>query len=327
MLTLAALVWGLGNALTGLTAAKYVSSHSLLPGIDISLANTVGGVLLLVGVHILRRMRAQRRTEPTPHRSPADRTGRAIMAGLLKGLNTCCFVFAATYLVATRALVLESTYVVWSVILGAASIKHTSSPVLMVSRALLLSVGAFLVSDSRADPGQGNLIGPLFGLLAGISYAGFLYVWSSIADDLSTFDSQVSHTLHLLTVSLLTIFAVTGTSVGLFRSQWWVPFTHISGSDTALQTFNGTCVVGIVYLLITIGMRRIGKAGGSSGAVAAFCLSLSIPFTLLTEMLLGRVSPTSVQLFGLVLFMVCFVSLKGSLADTEGGKKQRSGSL
>jgi hypothetical protein len=48
ILLIAALVWGIGNAVTGFTAAKYIHSRSLLPAIDISLANTAGEIILLL---------------------------------------------------------------------------------------------------------------------------------------------------------------------------------------------------------------------------------------------------------------------------------------
>lgn len=299
-----ALLWGLGNALTGFTAAKYAAHDSLLPAIDIALANTIGGLsfLWLIEVALYRKVVAQK----------GLRTTDVGLAGFFKGLNTCLFVFSATYSAATKSLIFESTYVVWSVIFSFWFLKKRVRPAAATIRAGCLLTGVFLLASDglRLELSRGVF----WGLSAGFTYAAFLAVWSHVTDRLSTPRQSVQATTRLLLFSLATILIVSFVLALIVRRAIWIPFAALAVGDTVLQTVNGALVVGLVYLIVTSGMAALRTAGESSSVIASVCLVFSIPFTLLPEYIVGKFLPTSEQLVGMALFCVAFVLLSIELS-------------
>lgn len=313
----AAFVWGIGNAVTGITAAKYLPSGSLLPAIDISLANTVGGLLFLFMILIAVGRINRDGTEPTEHDVPFQRKTQAICAGALKGINTCCFVFSTTYIVATQSLVLESTYILWSVALTLLYSRRRPAVASTIMRALLLCVGVLLVSNHLHAFRQANVLGFVFGISAGLSYAGFLFLWTFVTDRLNTFRAKLISTGRLLVISAATIVCLTELASLLWQGRWWTPFTHLAMRDLIVQTVNGAFVIGVVYLLVTVGMANLKATLEGPSIIAAFCLSFSIPFTLLPEFIIGKFVPTPSQLVGIGTFMVGFILMSMSLAGSK----------
>lgn len=304
----AALGWGVGNAVTGITAAKYALTTPVLAAVDIALANTLGGLTFLGGLVVIWR-------KSTPSGGRADSNVnlldvKTLVSGALKGLNTCLFVLSVTYIVATKSLVLESTYVLWAVLLSVL-FSTRSIPVLATSsKALLLCIGAFLVSGTAGtNEGSQPVTGIVFGLSAGLSYAGYLLIWSRVTEVLKDTLGQLRSTAKLLVVSAVTIVLVTEGFVGISTGFPWIPLGTLGSRDVYLQTANGVLVIGVVYLFITIGMGNLKDAAEGASVIAAFCLSLSIPITLLVEWAIGKFAPSLVQLLGGVLFIVAFVSM------------------
>jgi drug/metabolite transporter (DMT)-like permease len=318
----AAFIWGIGNAITGNTAQKYAYTGSLFPAIDIALANTLGGLFFL-GISLLISYITDRFTSTSNSQNyvgliASYANKQSILSGALKGANTCLFVFSTTYIVATQSLIFESTYIFWSLLLSMLFLSRKVPLIATGLRTGILFVGVVLVSGQISlESGVSNQWGPIFGLFAGFSYALFLFFWSHTTNNLSGLKSQLAATSLLLTISLLTILLLTGCiSLILFKSVW-LPFSHLDLSDILLQTINGSFVVGLVYLLITIGMADLRSAREGSSFIAAFCLSFSIPFTLLPEYMLNKFIPTSLQLFGVFLFMIGFILMSVNLSKSQ----------
>lgn len=305
ILLTAALVWGIGNAVTGLTAVKYRSTGTMLPAVDIALANTIGGLALLLGLSWIRRLMG---SEPTSTRKTRQ-FSLTVLAGGLKGLNTYLFVLSTSYILATEALVFECTYVLWVVLAALVFGKRRANVCSDLLRAWLLIAGAVLTASTQSDRDQYNLEGTVLALSAGLSLAAFLHVWSLVTDRLDSFAQQLGAAIRLLSVSALTLTAATELASLAVRGQPWFPFAAISKSDVCIQLVNGCMVVGVVYLLVTVGMKVVAASKDTSSVASAFCLSFSIPFTMLPEILSGRLIPSGRQLAGIALFMIAFVLL------------------
>ncbi|MEU4411115.1 hypothetical protein AB0F88_41975 [Streptosporangium sp. NPDC023963] len=308
ILLLAAFTWGVGNAITGLTAGKYNSESILIPPLLIAIANTLGGLVFLgltLGVLVARR----RRDEPpirTTLAGIARQRWAALGAGASKGLNTGFYVLSATHASATVSLVLESTYVVWTALFAAVTMR-TKEGTKWVVRAVLLVTAAALVAGYSNSPGGGkSLLGNVGGLIAALSYATFVSMWARVTKDLKRFEEKLVATGALLTFSLLTLLCITVCAIVFASPSDKKIFDAISAADFSLQLLNGMLVVGVVYLLVTIGLASISSRADSS-VLGSGILTLSIPFTLLTETVAGRVSPTVLQLLGVGLFMAAFV--------------------
>jgi drug/metabolite transporter (DMT)-like permease len=318
----AALCWGIGNAVTGLTAHEYLSSGSMLPAVDIALANTIGGlafvsVALLLNTAITSKSSVKaglKMSEPIP---PVLRSKNSLLAGAFKGANTCLFVLSTTYIVATQSLIFESTYILWSLVFGVTLLGRRASFRSALLKALLMLVGVLLVSGQtslRIQPGYPTL-GPIYGLSAGLSYALYLFAWSFVTRDLNSLKSKLVSTGVLLTISTLTILGFSELLSLLLLHMWWTPFINLKTSDVFLQTLNGCLVIGVVYLLLTTGMSALRNAREGANFIAAILLSFSIPFTSLSELTLGKFIPTVSQLFGIFLFMVGFILISISTLE------------
>ncbi len=317
----AALCGGIGNGITGLTAHQYLSSGSIFPAIDIALANTLGGLAFVAFALLVRRV-----VEPPVLRHDGKSSSRllslfrkryTLLGGGFKGANTILFVLSTVFIVATQSLVFESTYVIWSLILGVILLGRRTSVVSAVLKALLLFVGIILVSGqtSLSLGTMDSAVGATFGLVAGLSFAFYLYPWSFITRDLESFGSKLVATGFLLTISTITICLLSELLSFTLLDKGWAPFVSLKISDIVFQFFNGTLVIGVVYLLVTLGMRTLRSAREGSNFVAAICLSFSIPFTLLTELVIGKFIPTALQLVGVSLFIVGFVLISVSLSE------------
>ncbi len=320
----AAFVWGIGNFVTGFTAHKYLSSGSLFPAVDIALANTLGGlVFLIVAFYIRHTISEPSAVEDDNQNSPrlwlCYLNKQLLFSGALKGVNTSLFVFSATYVVATQALVLESTYIVWSLLLAIFFLTHKVPLIPSVLKALLLFLGVILVSGqtSLQLSSEYHLLGSAFGIAAGLSYAFFLFSWSRVTENLVDLKSQLLSTRLLLIISLVTIMLLTEILSVILLRMWWIPFTNLKYPDIVLQVVNGAFVMGLVYLLITIGMTYLKNAQEGASFIAALGLSFSIPFTLLPEFIVGKFIPTGLQFGGILLFMIGYVVMSVSLSDTQ----------
>ncbi|MBI1805104.1 MAG: hypothetical protein HY033_10180 [Ignavibacteriae bacterium] len=314
----ASFVWGIGNAVTGLTAREYLSSGSLFPAVDIALSNTFGGLFFLIVISFLRNWIYTSPAIKENNQKLVSLKKGAILAGTLKGANTCFFVFSTTFIFATQSLILESTYIVWSLLLAITFLPGKVPLIPTILKTLLLCLGVILVS------GQTNLqfssgyqmFGSIFGILAGLSYAFFLFFWSSVTENLTDLKSQLRSTSILLIISLLTIILLTEVFSIFILRRWWIPLTNLRFLDVFLQVTNGAFVVGFVYLLVTIGMTKLKKVPEGAGFVAATCLSFSIPFTLLPEFAFGKFLPSGSQFAGIFLFMFGFVLMSTGLSRT-----------
>jgi drug/metabolite transporter (DMT)-like permease len=320
----AALCAGIGNAITGLTAHEYLSSGSILPAIDIALANTLGG-LVFVGFTILFRAAAfghpllRGDGEKSPQLLSLFRKKYTLLGGGFKGANTILFVLSTVYIVATQSLIFESTYVVWSLIIGVILLRRRASVAPAVLKALLLFIGIVLVSGQTSlSLGTTNsALGATFGLFAGLSFAFYLYPWSLLTRNLESFGAKLAATGFLLILSTITICVLSEVLSFALLGKVWTPFVNLKFSDTVLQFFNGALVIGVVYLLVTVGMRTLRDTREGSNFVAAICLSFMIPFTLLTELVIGKFVPTALQLVGVSLFIVGFILISASLSETR----------
>jgi drug/metabolite transporter (DMT)-like permease len=321
----ASLVAGIGNAVTGITAHQYLSSGSLLPGVDIALANTVGGLSFVV-VAIFARMLIvdpwwRRVGSISPRIGLLFRNKRSLLGGAFKGANTCLFVFSTIYIVATQSLVLESTYVVWSLILGVVFLERRASSVSASLKVLILFAGVLLVSgQAEMKFSAVSSTGAVFGLLAGLSFALYLFSWSFVTKDLNNLGSKLVATCFLLSISTLTIIVFSEALSLALLGLWWVPFANLRPSDAALQTLNGAFVIGAVYVLVTIGMSLLRNSREGASFIASAILSFSIPFTLLSEFVIGKFSPTSLELVGALLFMIGFILVSANLSQPRTAK-------
>ena len=321
----AAVIWGIGNAVTGFSSAKHRLSGSPLPAVDIALANTLGGlgllVLLLLGTRGSRKPTTAAGNNDVFFRGPL----RSAIAGALKGLNTCLFVLSTVYVVATQSLVLESTYIVWAVGMAVVFRHQRVGLLSVIAKTLLLCVAVLLVTNPpRFTASSADLLGIGAGLSAGLSYAAFLFIWDDITRDLQTIHAKTRATTMLLGTSAATILLGTEALVLLLHRKWWLPFLHIAPQDVLVQFFNGVFVVGVVYLLVTVGMSCLRDSPGGASVIAAFCLSFAIVFTLLTECLVRKFSPAAPQLVGIVLFLGAFAWLTRSMLPTNATSSGRS---
>lgn len=313
----AAFIWGIGNFVTGFTARKYLESGSLFPAIDIALANTIGGILFVYLLYNLSRffVVSQDRGKKT---KVFVGNNFAILSGILKGMNTCLFVFATTYIAATQALIFENTYILWS-LLFVIILSNNSSFLPISIQALVLCVGVFLISDQgiQFDNNTEYVTGVTFGLGAGISYALFLRFWSNITKQLDHLQLQALGTLYLLIISFLSILVFTQAYSLLFLKSFWMPFTSLIGIDICLQLVNGIFVVGVTYLLITVGMSLLKDSKEGANFITALGLSFAMPFTLLPELIIGKFIPSLIQMFGIIFFMIGFILMSMSLEKTK----------
>jgi hypothetical protein len=307
---LAAFVWGIGNAVAGITAHKYLGADSIMPGIDIALANTVGGITFLLASSLALTKDS---SESAVQVSPLPR-GRTWIAGAMKGLNTCLFVLAVTHIPATDALVLESSYVLLSPLLAMlVGRKHVGLEAW--ATALLLLVGILLVQGVGGHGEKVDSTGVAYGLAAGLSYALFLFAWAPATARLRDAAAQVKATLALLSVALVTLLIGGELASLIGQRSVWVPFGQLSAVDTIVQLVNGVFVVGVVYLLITIGLQRLQATGRTANVAASLGLAFAVPFTLLAELVADRIAPTALQLLGVVVFMVGFVILRANAEE------------
>ncbi len=320
----AALCAGIGNGITGLTAHAYLSSGSIFPAIDIALTNTLGG-LAFVGFTILVRAVAvggpvlRGDGKNSSRLLSLFRKKYTLLGGGFKGANSILFVLSTVYIVATQSLIFESTYVIWSLIIGVTLLRRRTSAGSAVLKALLLFIGIILVSGqtSLSLVTTYSAFGATFGLFAGLSFAFYLYPWSILTRNLESYGSKLVATGFLLTISTITICLLSELLSFALLGEVWTPFVSLKLSDAALQFFNGILVMGVVYLLVTIGMRTLRDAREGSNFVAAICLSFSIPFTLLTELVIGKFVPTALQLIGVLLFIAGFILIGVSLSETR----------
>jgi drug/metabolite transporter (DMT)-like permease len=322
----ASLAAGIGNAVTGFTAHEYVSSGSLLPGVDIALANTIGG-LAFVAVAIFARRLSYRSRKGVERTSSSARLllrdRRSLLGGAFKGANSCLFVFSTIYIVATQSLVFESTYVIWSLILGVVFLGTRTSAVSAGLKSLILFAGVLLVSG-QAEMKLGSPIsstGALFGLLAGVSFALYLFSWSFVTKNLTGLGSKLAATCVLLSISTLTIVVLSEALSLAILGVWWVPFASLRPSDVALQTLNGVFVIGVVYVLVTIGMSLLRNSREGASFIASAILSFMIPLTMLSEFVVGKFYPTNLELVGMVLFMIGFILISANLSQPRDARR------
>jgi drug/metabolite transporter (DMT)-like permease len=324
ILLFAALFWGLGNTITGITAHEYIATGSVFAAVEIALANTVGGlsfvtVFLLAGVAISKSSAAHSDINESVHVLPYLRNKHTILAGSLKGANTSLFVLSTTYTVATQSLVFESTYIIWSLLLGIVFFMRRTRIFSTVLEAFLLFAGVVLVSGQTSlQLASGNLAsGAMAGLFAGLTYAFYLFFWSFVTENLESLMSKFVSTFFLLVFAFLSIAGLSEIISLSLQHSWWIPFTNLRLFDIGLQTLNGLLVIGVVYSLVTIGMSNLRKAKQGASYIAAICLSSSIPFTLLIEFIIGKFIPTGAQLLGIALFVVGFIMISVNLATTH----------
>jgi len=316
----AALVWGIGNAVTGYTAYHYAATGSLFPAIDIALANTVGGLIFLIPAKYLSRALAENSSALLYH-SVAQRYSRqALLASMLKGSNTCLFVFSTMYIAATQSLVLESTYIVWSLVLT--MIFTVAKPKTLIAKAVLIFLAATLVSgqSSLQLNTKYHMLGAVFGIIAGMTYAGFLFFWSQVTAGLDDLPSLITSTGVLQMISLLSILVFSEFLSLILLGTWWMPLRNLNYPDILLQMVNGIFVIGVTYLLLTVGMARLKELRQGASTLAALGLSFSIPFTLLPEYMIGKFHPTAIQIAGLILFMIGFIILTAESKASTGGQ-------
>jgi len=330
ILLIAAFFWGVGNTITGITAHDYLSSGSIFAAIDIALANTIGG-LFIVAITLVAKSASENSPKTDNSKKsiqllPYLQNKYALFGGVLKGANTSLFVLSTTYVMATQSVVFESTYIIWSLILGIAFFTRKTKLISTVMKVLLLFVGVILVSgQTTLQFTSGNLIipGVSFGLFAGLTYAFYLFSWSFVTKDLNSFRSELLSTFLLLAISFLSIVSLSEIVSIILRQTLWIPFTALKPIDVGLQALNGVLVIGIVYSLVTIGMSNLRKARHGAGFIAALCLSCSIPLTLLVEFIIGKFLPTAAQLLGVGLFVVGFILISISLSDTQEKRSKK----
>ena len=304
---LASLCAGVGNAITGLTAHDYVSSGSLLSSMDIAVANTMGGLTLitvayLVWIVILKKDS----TESLGRASPELRSRKSIISGALKGANTCLFVISTTYIVATQSLIYESTYIVWSLLLGVAFLTQRAKVGSSTFKTALMLAGVIPVSGETSLSSSNPTLGAAFGISAGLVFALYLFSWSFVTKNLAGIRSKLIATEILLVISIITILVSAEAASVILLRILWLPLTNLKPSDVLFQTLNGGLVIGIVYLLLTSGMTALRTAREGASFIAAILISLMIPFTLLTEFAIGKFIPSYYQLLGVSLFIVGF---------------------
>ena len=328
-LLIASLCAGVGNAVTGLTAHDYISSGSLLPAVDIGLANTLGGLALVSIFYFVLIFGFKNRgtlsgSQETKTTLTHFRSGYSLMAGFFKGTNTVLFVVSTTYIVATQSLVFESTYLIWSLILGVSFLARRMTLVSSLLKTLLMLAGVILVSGETSfnlTIGYSTL-GATFGILAGVSFALYLFSWSFVTKSLENTSSSLLATGLLLSISAITIVVFSEILTLVFLGVPWVPFASLKPADSFLQILNGGLNIGIVYLLVASGMSAMRNVREGADFVASILLSFTIPFTLLTELVIGKFVPSDLQLLGVLVFMVGFILIGKGLSPTYSSGSQ-----
>jgi drug/metabolite transporter (DMT)-like permease len=229
------------------------------------------------------------------------------------------FVASTTYIVATQSLVYESTYIVWSLVLGVAFLAQRANVASSTLKTVLMLAGVLLVSGETNLYGSNPTFGAVFGISAGLTFALYLFSWSFVTKNLASIRSKLIATGILLVISIVTIIVFAEVaSLSLLRTIW-LPLTSLKPSDVLLQSINGGLVIGVVYLLLTTGMTALRSTREGASYLAAILISFMIPFTLLTEFAIGKFVPTYPQLFGVSLFMVGFALVGMSLISNPPG--------
>jgi drug/metabolite transporter (DMT)-like permease len=311
---LASLCAGVGNAITGLTAHDYLSSGSLLSSIDIAVANTLGGLALVVLAYLVWIVILKKDPAISDLRTSLElRSRKSLVSGALKGANTCLFVISTTYIVATQSLIYESTYIVWSLMLAVAFLGQRAAVGSSTFKTVLMLTGVFLVSGETNLNGSNPTSGAVFGILAGLVFALYLFSWSFVTRDLASIRSKLVATGILLVISTVTILVSAEIASLVIIRTVWVPLTNLKPSDVLVQMINGGLVIGVVYLLLTTGMSALRSVREGASLIVAMLISFMIPFTLLTEFAIGKFVPTYYQLIGVVLFMAGFGLVGASL--------------
>jgi drug/metabolite transporter (DMT)-like permease len=237
----------------------------------------------------------------------------------MKGANTLLFVLAATHIAATEALVLESAYVVFSLAL-AAVFARARPDLRMWGEGTLLLVGVVLVQGVANHGGStADAAGVAFGIGAALTYTLFLVAWAVVTEPLAQLTVQVTATLVLLLVALASLFLGGELAQAAQGASFWLPLSELSTGAALLQLLNGVFVVGVVYLLITIGLQRLQDAPHGANTLASLALVFAIPFTLIAEVIMGRLTPSITQLAGVIVFMVAFAILA---RDDNAGKSK-----
>lgn len=317
LILLAALIAGIGNAVIGFSAQKYQNSDSLFPAIDISLANTLGGIIFLSLASLMKIGKRPLNTESYNNFKFIDK--KSLLSGVFKGANTCFFVFSTTYIVATKSLVLESTYILWAFIISAITISRKIRLLTSLFYTLLLLSGAFFITNqTNVNILSGNnTLGIIYGISAGITFALFLYYWTLVSHGLETYNQQIMSTRLLLIISFITISFCSAVIYYSIYHKVWIPFAHIMIYDLAAQSINGIFEMGLVYLIITKGMHILKNAEQGANFITAFGMSFAIPFTLLPEFIYGKFYPSSFQFLGIFLFMIGFILMSINIKDVS----------
>jgi drug/metabolite transporter (DMT)-like permease len=310
ILIISALVWGIGNTITGITASKYADNSSVLASFEIAIANISGGLSLLFLLKLLSWGFAKNKVPGTPlMRKETSEWKTILLAGVVKGANTFLFILSTVFIASTNSLVLESTYIVWTLLYVVIVYNSRLNLKLIVPFSFGLFAGIMLLSLNPDTIYNINLPGGGVAIAAGICYAVYLLSWSRISHNMIGFVKSVGYTIKLLSVSFFTVFVLAELFSLLGTKSLLIPTTNISVTDFLVQYINGLFVIGVVYLLITIGMNILQNEHKHTGYISAVCLSMSIVFAACSESLFKSAIPSPAYLIGIVVFMISFIVL------------------
>jgi threonine/homoserine efflux transporter RhtA len=154
-----------------------------------------------------------------------------------------------------------------------------------------------------------NLLGGSVAVIAGITYAIYLLSWSRISHKMTGFEKSVEYTIKLLSVSFAILFVLAQIFSLIENKSLLLPTANIIVTDFIVQYINGFFVIGVVYLLITIGMNILQNEYKNTGYISAVCLSLSIIFAVCSESIFKKSIPSVTYLIGIIIFVLSFIIL------------------
>lgn len=315
---LAALFWGVGNAVTRWTAVEFPDAS-----LDIALLKYMlaGLVLIAFGITLKYAQGAHKKFNSS-FSFPEKRV--LISAGLAKGLNTYLWIVAVSLVSATSVATLENLHVVWTALILVV-IFRVAVPGSWFNSALIVLIGASLITGV-ATHGLTNLnhMGFFLGLIAGLSFAVFTIIWAGEKNHPPLFWQRTVELGCFLILCAILIYPI-----HLVLRNWLgghiEPLVNLPFNHAFVQAVNGIVGVGLTYLLMNEAIALMKGAGRFTGLLLSLGISFSVLFTLVTEAFWFKTGIELSQWLGIILFSIGFASIRSNIVKLRKVDSQNIG--
>ena len=309
-------IWGIGNVVTRWSAERIPSASYDIAVIKYLAA---GFLLLLIGLFAFPQkdsVKGQLRLWF------AQNTKFLFLAAVLKGLNTYVWILGVTYVPAGIVATFENMHVIWLALLLMTFFKERLAPSWIIG-ALVVTIGSVLISGlSNLNSIPPDTPGLFLGLLSGITFAGFILVWSRFIKHSKTLGERSIEMAALLFLSTVVVYPVHIIVSAMWVESSLVPLTELGYYDGIIQGLNGLIGIGITYFLLNEANSLLRSIKGYAGLLLGIGLSFAVPITLLTEWAFLELEVSTEAWIGCALFVLGYINVKIGLQKLEA-KLQR----